>query len=403
MSPTNKKKENEIPILSFFTGLGLLDLGFHQAGFQSIWHNEIDKHFIQGFEHGMKTYGVDGRPSKIQNSLSILDIGPNQILREAFSNAVKPEVFGVIGGPPCPDFSVGGKNLGGKGERGKLSQVYTSRILELKPTFFLFENVPGLLRTTKHRGFLSGLLDQLSGHYILDLRILNALDYGVPQDRERLFLVGLNKSWLKKNKSALRQKLSANELIQNARKPLPPGVSQEAEKHWMPWNMFRKYYNAKATFNWPTVDPFGESPSRPEQLPLELMVGPLICDQTRLSGLPNGTEAFKPYSHRFSTVDEGDVSKKCFKRLHRWRFSPAAAYGNNEVHLHPIEPRRLSVREAMMIQTVPDDFALPENMTLSSKFKTIGNAVPVKLAEAVAKSIWSVIEQVRNGAKNVDI
>ena len=136
---------------------------------------------------------------------------------------------------------------------------------------------------------------------------------------------------------------------------------------------------------------------------MELMVGPLICDQTRLSKLPNGTEAFKPYSHRFSTVDEGDVSKKCFKRLHRWRFSPAAAYGNNEVHLHPTEPRRLSVREAMMIQTVPDAFALPENMTLSSKFKTIGNAVPVRLAEAVARSILLVIEQVRYGAKNVNV
>jgi DNA (cytosine-5)-methyltransferase 1 len=57
----------------------------------------------------------------------------------------------------------------------------------------------------------------------------------------------------------------------------------------------------------------------------------------------------------------------------------------------------------MMIQTVPDSFALPEDMTLSSKFKTIGNAVPVKLAEAVAKSIFSVLEQVRFGAQNVDI
>lgn len=403
MIKTTANEGDEIPVLSFFTGLGLLDLGFHQAGFQSIWHNEIDKHFIQGFEHGMNSLGVDGPPSKIQNSMSILDIGPNQILREAFSNADRPEVFGVIGGPPCPDFSVGGKNLGGEGERGKLSQVYTSRILELKPTFFLFENVPGLLRTSKHRAFLSGLLEQFSRHYILDLRILNALDYGVPQDRERLFLVGLNKTWLRKNKSVLRQSLSGEELIQNARRPLPPGMSQEAEKHWMPWNKFRKFYNAKGTFSWPSVDPFGGNPVAPKQLPTELMVGPLICDQTRLAGLPNGTEAFKPYSHRFTTVDEGDVSKKCFKRLHRWRYSPAAAYGNNEVHLHPTEPRRLSVREAMMIQTVPEAFALPEKMTLSSKFKTIGNAVPVKLAEAVAKSIMSVIEQVQYGVKNADI
>ena len=60
------KKDKEIPILSFFTGLGLLDLGFHQAGFQSIWHNEIDKHFVKGFEHGMNAYGIEGRSSKIE-------------------------------------------------------------------------------------------------------------------------------------------------------------------------------------------------------------------------------------------------------------------------------------------------------------------------------------------------
>ena len=127
------------------------------------------------------------------------------------------------------------------------------------------------------------------------------------------------------------------------------------------------------------------------------MVGPLICDLNRLARLPNGTEGFTPYSSRFKSVAEGDVSKKCFKRLHRWRFSPAAAYGNNEVHLHPAEPRRLTVREAMQIQTVPETFALPPRMTLSSKFKTIGNAVPVRLAEAVARSLKEVIEAVMSG------
>jgi DNA (cytosine-5)-methyltransferase 1 len=397
------KIESRIPIVSFFTGLGLLDLGFHQAGFQSVWHNEFDSHFIKGFEYGMSSIGVTGPSSRIQNHHSITDIGPNQVLKEAFSDSGKPNLFGLIGGPPCPDFSVGGKNLGGKGERGKLSQVYVSRIVEIQPTFFLFENVPGLLRTVKHRAFLGELLGQLTQDYILDLRVLNALDYGVPQDRERMFLVGLNKSWLKKNRSTLTQKLSVEELILHARKPIPQGNSQEAEKHWLPWNKYRKYYNAKATYLWPGTSEFGGEATKPIGLPIELMVGPLICDQSKLSKLPNGTEHFKPYSLRFKTVDEGDVSKKCFKRLHRWRYSPAAAYGNNEVHLHPTEPRRLSVREAMMIQTVPPEFALPPGMTLSSKFKTIGNAVPVKLAEAVALSIKAVLEETITGNKHAEI
>lgn len=401
---TKKMSAEGVPLLSFFTGLGLLDLGFHQAGFRSVWHNEIDPHFIKGFEYGMSTLGIEGASSKIQCPLSITDIGPNQVLTEAFSCKKRPEIFGIIGGPPCPDFSVGGKNRGGAGERGKLSQVYVSRIIELNPTFFLFENVPGLLRTAKHRAFLGKLLDRLSPDYILDMRVLNALDYGVPQDRERLFLVGLNKLWLKKNKSTLKPLLSVEKLIQSARNPIPPGESEESSQHWLPWNSFRRYYNAKTAYNWPSTAPFGKGVEAPSHdLPLELAVGPLICDQTRISAMPNGTEAFKPYSKRFTTVDEGDVSKKCFKRLHRWRYSPAAAYGNNEVHLHPTEPRRLNVREAMLIQTVPEQFALPSDMTLSSKFKTIGNAVPVMLAEAVAKSLKTVLRNVIAGERNADI
>ncbi len=154
--------QSNLPILSFFTGLGLLDLGFHHSGFASIWHNEFNADFVGGFNYAMESYGVSGSAGSIQNSKSIVDTGPNQILREAFGSAGKPDLFGMIGGPPCPDFSVGGSNRGHMGDHGKLSQVYVSRILEIRPSFFLFENVPGLLRTAKHRAFLCLLLQQLT-------------------------------------------------------------------------------------------------------------------------------------------------------------------------------------------------------------------------------------------------
>jgi DNA (cytosine-5)-methyltransferase 1 len=387
----------ELPILSFFTGLGLLDLGFHTAGFESVWHNEVSAEFIKGFNYGMASSGVSGVGSVIQNSQSIVDIGPNQILREAFGAAGKPDVLGMIGGPPCPDFSVGGKNRGHEGDRGRLSQVYVSRILEIRPTFFVFENVPGLLRTAKHREFLKQLLIQLSAFYRLDLQVVNALEYGVPQDRERLIIVGLNTKWLRRHNRKLIKNAPADLLVERARPRRARGGLTDVADHWMPWDRFRTYADAKLKYDWPDTNRFGSNPTRPVGLPEDLMVGPLICDQHRLALLPNGTEGFVPYSSRFVSVAEGDVSKKCFKRLHRWRFSPAAAYGNNEVHLHPTEPRRLTVREAMQIQTVPENFALPQEMTLTRKFKTIGNAVPVRLAEAVARSLKEVIEAVIAG------
>lgn len=94
---------------------------------------------------------------------------------------------------------------------------------------------------------------------------------------------------------------------------------------------------------------------------------------------------------RFTTKDEGDDLKKCYKRLHRWRYSPTAAYGNNEVHIHPYKPRRISVAEALAIQSLPKEYELPMNVSLTDAFKTIGNGVPYVLAKGVASSIADYI------------
>ncbi len=88
-----------------------------------------------------------------------------------------------------------------------------------------------------------------------------------------------------------------------------------------------------------------------------------------------------------NSIDEGETNRPSFKRLHRYRYSPTASYGNNEVHLHPYLNRRLSVREALRIQGVDDSYILPSNLPLSKKFKMIGNGVPVPLAKEVAISL----------------
>ena len=85
------------PILSFFTGLGLLDLGFHHAGFESVWHNEFSVDFIGGFNHAMESFGVSGPAAAIQNSKSIIEVGPNEILREAFGAVARSPNFGASG------------------------------------------------------------------------------------------------------------------------------------------------------------------------------------------------------------------------------------------------------------------------------------------------------------------
>jgi len=361
---------DNIPVLSFFTGAGFLDIGFMQAGFQIVWSNEFNPYFVKGFEYGITS--MTGIHHKIINTSSIISVGPNQIAREAFHNTQIPQTFGIIGGPPCPDFSVGGKNMGRAGEYGPLSKVYADKIIDLMPAFFVFENVKGLFKTARHREFFNSIRNQFEEHYLTDVRVLNSLDFGVPQDRERVFMVGINKKWLKK-------KLGV--------RTIPKDYC------WFRWPEDDRYSDAKKRFIWPLETPFGYAPEKPGDIPEELMVGPLICNLAEIASLPNGIEGLRPVSGKYHFINEGDVSRKSFKRLHRWRYSPTVAYGNNEVHLHPTQPRRLTVREALRIQSVPDTYVLPPDMTLTHKFKTISNGVPVKLAYALATSIRNMIEE----------
>lgn len=376
-----------IPILSFFTGAGLLDLGMHQAGFDVIWRNEYHPAFVKGFQHGFATHlGANVNDFPV-NGESITEITPYFIRNQAFSGRRWPEIFGVIGGPPCPDFSVGGKNKGKNGDNGKLTGVYFDQIKGLQPTFFIFENVKGILSTALHRKYLLEQLKKLADDYVFDVKLLNSLDLGVPQDRERVVIIGFHKSYITDimDQFEYNEILIKNELLFEAEL-----VRSCFEKtSWFDWPFEEKFDGAKKNFIWPTTNRFGEKTDKPNDLPLELCVDDYLKN---LSNLQNQDEFFKPFSDKFHSVDEGDVSRKSFKRLHRWRYSPTAAYGNNEVHLHPYEARRLSVREAMKIQTIPDTFALPGKMTLSDKYKTIGNGVPVKLATLVAVQIKQTLD-----------
>jgi len=267
-----------------------------------------------------------------------------------------------------------------------------NRIVELNPTFFVFENVPGLLRTAKHRNFLLRLLGKLLEHFTVDIRVLNALDYGVPQDRERVFIIGFRRKWVRSRftPSAVKRIETASSFI-SMLATLPPKKFFADIEHWFPWPEEPAYKGAKYRYPWPTMPvPKGRAPRKPD-CPAALMVGTYLCDERRLQ-LANSDEGFRPKSDKFNSILEGDVSRKSFKRLHRFRYSPAAAYGNNEVHLHPTEPRRLTVREAMMIQSIPDEYVMPSDMSLSDKFKTIGNGVPVKLAAAIAGSVSNFLK-----------
>ncbi len=279
---------------------------------------------------------------------------------------------GFIGGPPCPDFSIAGKNRGKSGSHGKLSAIYTKLIRQQKPDFFLFENVKGLWKTKSHREFYEELKLRLQKNgYVLTERLINALEYGVPQDRDRIILVGFRKELIPLNLLDSSQK---NMLISNI----------------FPWDDFIKYPREKIFAKYKLVENLYFKPitKKPWGIPEDTTVE-YWFKKNSVTKHPNAKHYFIPRQGlpRFKKVIEGDVSRKSFKRLHRWRYSPTVAYGNNEVHLHPYKDRRLSAAEALSLQSLPKQFVFPDTMTLSQMFKAIGNGVPYVAAKGVACSV----------------
>jgi len=296
-------------------------------------------------------------------------------LRELMQDARKHhDIVGFIAGPPCPDFSIGGKNRGGEGDKGQLSASYIELICQQQPDFFLFENVKGLWRTKKHKSFYDELKQQLADSgYVFAERLINAIEYGVPQDRDRIILIGFRKNLVRNLGISLEEK------------------SQMLAESLFPWQSQVLYPKSEIfSHPWPDRTAFagdGFVPC-PDGIHQDLTVE-FWFQKNDVLNHPNAEHYFQPKAgiKRFASVDEGDDSKKSFKRLHRWRYSPTACYGNNEVHLHPYKLRRLSVAETLAIQSLPKDFALPPKMTLTNMFKTVGNGVPYLAAQGIAKTI----------------
>lgn len=358
-------------IYSFFSGLGFLDLGFESLpDFEIKLTNEIHKPFLEANEFARDKMTGEAVQNGTSHCCSIEDLQTINGLFEGLKTSSTP--VGFIGGPPCPDFSIAGKQRGKLGDNGRLTGSYVDLVIEKKPDWFLFENVKGLWRTKKHRIFYDEMVSKLiSAGYLVDDKLINAIEYGAPQDRDRIILVGFHKK-LKGKRSGGRMK----------------------EK--LPWDSFTSYdRNEVFAAPWPTQTPFGGNPKLPKGCPKEL-TAEYWFEKQSVRTHPNFKHGFTPRAGlvRFQTIDEGDDSKKSFKRLHRWRFSPTVAYGNNEVHLHPYEVRRLRVSESLALQTLPQNFELPESMSLSNMFKGIGNGVPFVAATGLAKMIQEHLKEI---------
>lgn len=141
----------EINIYSFFSGAGFLDLGFEHTGYNIALVNEFNPAFLQVYRYAREKMGIEA-PNRGYFNCDINDFlrgDARKQIEEFIKEDKKNSLVGFIGGPPCPDFSVAGKNGGITGKNGRLTTSYKNIILREMPDFFLFENVKGLWTTKK--------------------------------------------------------------------------------------------------------------------------------------------------------------------------------------------------------------------------------------------------------------
>lgn len=318
-------------VCSFFAGAGGLDLGFSQAGFEVIWANEYDKSIWATYRHN--------HPNTLLDTRSITEINSCDV----------PDCDGIVGGPPCQSWSAAGSLRGIDDKRGQLFFDFVRILTAKQPKFFLAENVAGML-LPRHRSALDNIKAMFrDAGYRLSFALLNAHDYGVAQDRKRVFFIGIRRDLPAHFEFPLplSEKLTLADVIADIA-DIAPSCSthnqtqphaQLANHEYMSGGFSSIYMSRNRVRAW---------------------------DEPSFTIQASGRHA--PLHPQAPKMPQVSKDKRQFATGHE--------------HLY----RRLSVRECARIQGFDDDFTFIYQR-INDGYKMIGNAVPVALAKALAEQI----------------
>jgi DNA (cytosine-5)-methyltransferase 1 len=320
-----------------FSGAGGRDKGFEEAGFETIWANEFDKDIWETFEKNF--------PDTVLDRRSIRKIPSEDI----------PDCDGVIGGPPCQSWSEAGALRGIDDKRGQLFYEFIRILKDKRPKFFLAENVSGML-AKRHGNALSNIkeLFKESG-YTLSFKMLNASNFLVPQDRKRVFFIGIRDDLNLKFEfpEDFKEKRDLKDAIWDLKDSAMPG---KAKNHTN-----------------------GNNCQIPNH---EYMIG----DYSTMYMSRNRVRDWDEFSY---TIQAGGRHAPIHPQAPKMEFVEAnkRIFANGKEKLY----RRLSLRECARIQTFPDDFVFCYK-NLIAGYKMVGNAVPVNLAKVLAKKIMEQLK-----------
>jgi DNA (cytosine-5)-methyltransferase 1 len=324
-------------IASFFSGAGGLDLGFSNAGFSLAFAND-------NWEGCWDTFEKNHNHPICKNSIT--QIKPEEI----------PEVIGFVGGPPCQSWSLAGAMRGINDSRGKLFYNYVELIKAKQPLFFLAENVAGLL-SNKHLPEFKKIIQAFKEiGYNVSYELLNAKDYGVPQDRKRVIIVGYHNKLGKKFE--FPKPTNSQVFLKHAISDLPPAKSAKEKNKTNGKTEISNHEYMNGGFS------------------------TMYMSRNRVRG----------WNEHSFTIQAGGRHAPIHPQAPKMKFieQDKREFVKGKEHLY----RRLSVRECARIQTFPDDFEF-HYVDVADGYKMIGNAVPVKLAEVIANKIMEDIRDTK--------
>jgi len=333
-------------IIDLFCGCGGLSKGFEMAGFTPILA-------VDFWEDAIKTYNHNHKAKVgICEDISKLD---NKSLQDLLS---KKKIVGIIGGPPCQGFSTVGKR-DAEDSRNYLYKEYCRIIDQVKPDFFMLENVKGLL-TLKDGFFKNDIIDHFSRlGYKVVFEVVNASDYGVPQNRHRVIFVGIkNKKFEFPEK--YETKISTKEAISDL-------IKYEDKYSSLPNSEYQKQMRKDTEKI--SNNEFTEHSENTRE------IIDMVKDGGKISDLPSEYWNIRKYN-------------KAFQRMNSKLPSNTIDTGHRN-YFHYSENRIPTVRESARIQSFSDDFVFLGSKT--SQYKQVGNAVPPLLAYEIAKAIKRII------------
>lgn len=355
--------------VDLFAGAGGLSLGFEQAGFDIAAAVEIDPIHCATHEYNF--------PESKTICASVVDLTGGKIRQLA--NIGEDEIDVVFGGAPCQGFSMIGKRALDD-VRNQLVSHYVRLVRELQPKYCVFENVKGLT-LGKHAQFLSELIEELgtSGYkVVLPYRVLNAAKYGVPQSRERLFLIAARKDQVMPEYPV---ESDANVSVSDAISDLPDADTflalATADTVKVEWKTESEYARRLRGMLSDSTDYSYTRVFDPNMLTCSLLTEHTAVSKARFLATPPGkTES---------------ISR--FLRLHPDGLCNTLRAGTDSARgahtsprpIHPVHARVLTVREAARLHSYPDWFRL--HATKWHGFRQIGNSVPPLLGRAVASSV----------------